>query len=712
MGAFLCRSEQQNFKCHTTATSHQKLQGLQLKVVKIEPQEVYELETQQDELVCILSQGRLQVSFPEEFLEMFRRNPFEDLPCGVYLPPFNSGKIKNIGEEGACFYIATTSVPKREYLEKKPVWIRPENVEVFSRGKETYFRTIRNIIGEHFPSYSLICGETINPPGHWSSFPPHKHDNSHFENESEHEEAYFHLFNPPQGWGYQEVYSPDRNIHEVVRIENEDIVVIPYGYHPVVSAPGYTLCYFWVLAGTNRKLKMKEDVLHSWIHDRVPSPGKPYHRIISSIPHPASLGLLAKLESFEPSSMHGQPPVIWDRAEGFQVFDPYGNVFIDFSSGVLIANAGHNHPKINRAILDQVGKGLLSSYIFPNMSRYSFIEALMKHVPAPLSSVLLLSTGSEAIECSIKLAKTAGAKKHPHKTIIVSFENAFHGRTMGAQLAGGIPALKKWIGNLDPTFVQVPFPDGVYSHYLDFSSFEQSLKEQNINPLDVCAVLMETYQGGIVSFAPQVYMNHLRKWCDTHEVLLIMDEVQSGFCRTGKWWGFEHYGIVPDVIVCGKGVSSSLPLSAVIGTKDLLNQYPPGSMSTTHSANPVSCAAGAASIQVLEEERLDLNAQQLEKIIQAKTALFLKTYRPYIRGIYGKGLVYGIHIQDPLTRLPNHLLAKSIVWNCVQKGLLFFAPVGPSGGTIKINPPLCINSEALEEGLSILEKVLAMELNK
>ncbi len=712
MNSFLCGNKTRNSSEHSNPACLTSLKKLDFKVFEIKSGECLQIATECEELVCIISSGRFRVSFNKELAEFCRKNPFEDLPCGVYLYPFCSIEIENIGSDLGCFYIVKVAVRDDFRIDEKPILIKPEDIAAFSRGKGSYFRTIRNIIDEDFPAHSLLCGETINPPGHWSSFPPHKHDSSRFDNESEHEEIYYHLFSPSEGWGYQEIYSPEKKISQTLRIENKDIVAIPYGYHPVVSAPGHTLCYFWALAGDSRKLKMKDDERYSWIHQPGKITGRPYHKIVSTIPHSDSVDLLRELEDSEPSSMLGQPPVIWERAQGFQVFDPYGNVFIDFSSGVLIANTGHNHPKVNQAILDQVSNGLLSSYIFPNRSRMNFVKALKRHIPFEDSAVLLMSTGSEAVESCIKLAKTYGMQTRASKKIIVSFENAFHGRTLGAQLAGGIPDLKKWIGSLDPSFVQVPFPDNVHCLDLNFSSFTESLEAQNIHPNDVCGVLVEPYQGGVVSFAPQAYMQQLRKWCDVQNALLIMDEVQSGFCRTGKWWGFDHYGIVPDLIACGKGISSSLPLSAVIGTKNVLNLHPPGAMSTTHSANPVSCAAGTACIEVLEEEELDLNACKLEKIILSKSKDLTLNYPSYIRGIYGKGLVFAIHIQDPHTLFPSKEFAKKIVWNCAQKGLLLFAPVGTDGATIKICPPLSINSDALEEGFEILKSAFEAVCDK
>src|SRR6185369_957024 len=204
------------------------------------------------------------------------------------------------------------------------------------------------------------------------------------------------------------------------------------------------------------------------------------------------------------------------------------------------------------------------------------------------------------------------------KHVFVSYQNAFHGRTLGAQQAGGIPALKEWIVNLDPGFVQVPFPDGYRTEDTSFEGFLRALREKNIAPEDVAGVMLETYQGGSSAFAPVPYMQELRRWCTAHNALLVCDEVQAGFGRTGKLWGFEHYEIVPDLVLFGKGISSSLPLSAVAGRADVMDLHPAGSMTSTHTGNPICCAAALASIDILKKEKLVENARSVGEVLHRR----------------------------------------------------------------------------------------------
>src|SRR3954453_5211323 len=252
-----------------------------------------------------------------------------------------------------------------------------------------------------------------------------------------------------------------------------------------------------------------------------------YRTIGTQLPVPESIPTLEKLYEFEPRAMRGQPPVIWDRAEGFQVSDAWGNRWIDWSSGVLIANAGHGRPEIADAIARQAQSHLLTSFSFANEPRARLVERLVEILPEPLKKVFLYSIGSEAVECALKMCRTYGVKTGGRsKHVIVSYANAFHGRTLGAQQAGGIPELKQWIINMAPGFVQVPFPDGFRTPDTSFESFDRSLRLQVGEPQNVAGVILETYQGGSSAFAPVSYMKSLRQWCKGHKPLLVCEEIQ------------------------------------------------------------------------------------------------------------------------------------------------------------------------------------------
>lgn len=449
----------------------------------------------------------------------------------------------------------------------------------------------------------------------------------------------------------------------------------------------------------------------------VPEVRTRYRRIVTRIPVPESVPILQRLRRCEPLSMGGQPPVVWDRAEGVQVYDRWGNMWLDWSSGVLVTNAGHAHPRVRQAVLDQAGHGLLHNYCFPSEIRSELVEAIAGVAPEGLSKVFLLTTGAESCECAIKLARTWGQRiggqriggqriGGQRKIGIVTYENAFHGRTLGAQMTGGIPALKQWIVNLDPDMVQVPFPDGFRGTRTSFEGFLGSLERQGVRPEMVAGVMTETYQGGNSSFAPPEYVQRLRSWCDEHGVLLIFDEVQAGFGRTGEFWGFEHYGVVPDVICCGKGISSGLPLSAVIGRDEVMDVYPPGSMTSTHTGNPICAAAALANLKVIEEENLVENSQKMGQILQPELRRIGRQFPDHVGAVHGRGLVASLHMVRPGGIEPDAELASAIVNRCVEKGLLMFAPVGYAGASVKIAPPLVIQEEPIREGVSVLEEAI------
>ena len=444
----------------------------------------------------------------------------------------------------------------------------------------------------------------------------------------------------------------------------------------------------------------------------VPAVDTQYRKIRTPLPVPESLPIFEELARYEPVSMQGQPPVVWDSASDFQVHDAWGNTWLDWSSGVLITNSGHGHPEMVGAIQRIIDKPLLATYCFAHEGRARLTKMLAERAPADLDKVFLVSTGSEATENCIKLAKTWGREQAgPQKNVFITFVNTFHGRTMGAQTAGGMAGGKVWIGDLDPTFVQVPFPDGFKNENTDFSLFESTLADAGINPTEVAGVMSGTYQGVGPDFMPTEYAQQLRKWCDDCGALLIFDEVQAGFGRTGTYWGFEHYGITPDLIACGKGISGALPLAAVIGRGDVMNLYSPGSMTSTHSASPVAVASAIANLEVIDKQNLVQNAATLGQALATGLNEIQQTCPQRLGCVRARGLVGGIQIVKPGTRTPDPDTAFLINESCFHKGLLMFAPVGISGECIKISPPLTTPQSALEEGLEVLAEVCAEVLD-
>jgi 4-aminobutyrate aminotransferase-like enzyme len=437
----------------------------------------------------------------------------------------------------------------------------------------------------------------------------------------------------------------------------------------------------------------------------VPEVETKYRSIKTKLPVPESLPIFAALQESEPRSMMGQPPIVWDKAGDFIVSDRWGNRWIDWSSGVLITNAGYGRPEIRAALREAIDHGLLASYVFAHERRARLTEMLRAISPDPEKyRVFLMSTGSEATENCIKLAKTyALAKYGPHKKYFVTFDYAFHGRTMGAQLAGGVEKAKAWMVDRDRTFVQVPFSDGYKNENTSFDLFLTTLEGKGIKPQDIAGVMTESYQGGGPDFLPVEYPQKLEALCREHDIVMCYDEVQAGFGRTGKMFGYQHYGVRPDLIACGKGISSSLPLSAVIGRQDIMGLYAPGSMTSTHSGSPLPVAAAIASFEIIQKENLAEQAARLGEVMMPELKRIREKYPRVLGCLKGKGLVAGIQVVKPGTKTPDPDMALRINLACFQKGVLVFAPVAASGECLKIAPPLTITEDALRESLHVFE---------
>lgn len=448
------------------------------------------------------------------------------------------------------------------------------------------------------------------------------------------------------------------------------------------------------------------------------------NRVIKTpIPAPEAVEIIKEMRRYEPISMSGQPPVIWDKAIGYNVYDKWGNKWIDFSSGVVVANAGHCNPEVQKATVDIINHGLMHTYCFPSEIRGKLEKRISELVPIPDNRVFLLTTGAESTECAIKLARTYGKTKYGNKKIkLITFDDSFHGRTMGAQMAGGSVEGKSWIVNLDKDIQQVPFPNAFKYEWADeshpdysdekcFEKFLESLADIGVNPDEIAGIMTETFQGGWVQLMPKGFVKLLREFCDKHDILLIFDEVQAGFGRTGKLFGFMYYDITPDIICCGKGISSGLPLSCVVGRADIMNLYGPNKMTSTHSGNPVTSSAALASINYIVNNNLVENAYKLGEICGKKLNEIKSKYSDVIGFVRGCGLVWSVILTKPGSKEIDPELAMDVVEISLRKGLLFFAPVG-AGATVKVCPPLMINEEALLEGLAVLDEAIGEALKK
>ncbi len=436
---------------------------------------------------------------------------------------------------------------------------------------------------------------------------------------------------------------------------------------------------------------------------------KTKHRTISTeIPNKRDIEDLENLFSNESQSMHGQYPMIWDKAYDCYVQDRHGNKWIDFTSTIFLTNAGHANKQIIKAIKKTAKKSLLHSYTYATSERINYLNFLIQNTPEEFEKAFLLSAGTEATEAALKLMRLHAQSRNKKRPGIICIEGNYHGRTMGAQLMNSNESQKNWIGFKDPNIHFLPFPyewqlEGIDPREFIQDSLNNLIARENLNPKeDICGFMLEAYQGWGACFYPKEYVQVVREFCDEHDLLLCFDEMQAGFGRTGKLFGYQHYDVKADILCCGKGSSSSLPLSIVLGSKQVMDLSPKGSMSSTHSANPICCSAAHANFKFILEKELIKNSEELGIILHHELQRIQANHSNIISHVQGKGLVAAIIFRDSNG---NNLtqLATDICYHSLRLGLLL---VNTGRESIKIGPPLCISKEALLEGIKVIEEAI------
>ncbi len=424
--------------------------------------------------------------------------------------------------------------------------------------------------------------------------------------------------------------------------------------------------------------------------------------IKSSLPAPGTKNLFTRLKKVESRSMHGQLPIAWKSAKDFYIYDISGNKFIDFTSTIFVANTGHSNDRIKKYIRKTLDNNFLHSYVYINEIRAKYIEKLVKFFGKGFQKAFLMSAGTEATEAAFKLMRMYGQKKKKRKLGIICFEGNWHGRTLAAQMMSGDENQKKWAGYKDKNIHHLPFP---YPWKVSSTTPEKflnktirKLKKKIDLKKDVCGVMIETFQGWGALFYPKDYIQKLSEICKKNDIIITFDEMQAGFSRTGKNFGFQHYDIVPDLVCCGKGMGGGVPLSGVVGRADLLDLPDIGNMSSTNSANPISCSAGLAVLEEIQKKNLTQKTKIKGKILHKELEKISKL-KPNIFKVYGKGLIAALIFEKKIPGIEVKL--KYFVEQCIRDGLLL---VYTGRESIKIGPPLTISKDAIITATKIIKK--------
>ncbi len=436
-------------------------------------------------------------------------------------------------------------------------------------------------------------------------------------------------------------------------------------------------------------------------------------RINGPLPGPVAVKIVEGDDHYISPSYTRSYPLVAKRGRGTRVEDVDGNEFLDFATGIAVTSTGHCHPEVVKAIQEQAAELI-------HMSGTDFYYEGMVRLAERLSAVAPMrgphkfyygNSGAEAVECAMKLARY-----HTGRQNFIAFYGAFHGRTMGAlSLTGSKPQQKRRFAPFVPgvTHVRYPYayrgcsggPQEQEAFALGCARFiEEKLFKTTLPPEEVAAIIVEPIQGeGGYVVAPSSFMQELRRICDRHGILLIVDEVQSGAGRTGKWWAVQHSDVEPDMVCIAKGIASGMPLSVCM-TREEIMDWKPGSHASTFGGNPVAIAAALATMDVIEREGL-ANAASLGAKMQERAQTWLAKHA-MVGDVRGRGMMIGIEIvKDKASREPVGAVRDRIVELAFERGLLV---LGCGETTIRLAPPLTLKPEEAAIALDILEECIAV----
>jgi 4-aminobutyrate aminotransferase / (S)-3-amino-2-methylpropionate transaminase / 5-aminovalerate transaminase len=422
------------------------------------------------------------------------------------------------------------------------------------------------------------------------------------------------------------------------------------------------------------------------------------------VPGPRSAALLERRKRAVLNGVATLHPIFVERAAGSTITDVDGNTFIDFTGGIGVMNAGHADPAVTTAIAQQAGR--FTHVCFQVMGYDAYVEmaeALARVTPGSFEKrALLVSTGAEAVENAVKIAR--GATK---RSAVLCFEHGFHGRTLlGLTLTGKAAPYKPGFGPFAPEIYRLPFPYTYRGQGIE-GSIEQALKTV-VEPTDLAGIIIEPVlgEGGFV-VPPPSFLHELRALADAHGIVLIIDEVQSGFGRTGKMFAIEHVGIEPDLITLAKSMGAGMPLAAVVGRASLMDTIQPGGVGGTYGGNPVACAAALEAIEIIERLVSSGHAAQLGARLRERLDRMAATHA-IIGDVRGVGAMQAIElVRDRTTREPAATETSALVAAARARGVLLF-PAGTYGNVVRFLMPLTTTFDELDEGLDVVDAALAL----
>ncbi len=426
-----------------------------------------------------------------------------------------------------------------------------------------------------------------------------------------------------------------------------------------------------------------------------------------------SAELQARRVAAVPRGVGNVTQIFAKTAKNAEIWSEDGKRYIDFGAGIAVVNTGHQHPRLIAAIEEQLKAfSHVCFQVTPYENYVSLAERLNAIAPVPgPAKTMLASTGAEAVENAVKVARAFTGR-----TGIISFAGGFHGRTlMGMALTGKVVPYKKGYGPFPPDVYNVEFPNLYHGGSTEQSLHSlKSLFKHTADPSSIAAIIIEPVQGeGGFNIVPKDFMIALRKLCDDHGILLIADEIQTGFARTGKLFAMEHYGIKADVVTMAKGLAGGLPLSAIVGRADVMDASNPGGLGGTYAGNPIACAAAHAVLDVIEDEKLCARANAIGKIIIDRcTSLQNNSNLNCIGDVRGLGAMCAVElVKDKASGEPAPELTSALLKAANERGLILLS-CGTYGNVIRFLVPLTASDELVREGMDVFEAALTDAIAK